>query len=112
MSKFTDFSNCGYGYRKYGGSDTKQSIIYNGKYYMLKFTEHRNKQIDIQTSSVNNVISEYIGSHIIQTLGLPVHNTILGEFKGELCVACEDFVEPGYNLQEFKWFMQIGRAHV
>ena len=31
-----DFTNCPNGFRDYGGSDSKISIEYNGKKYMLK----------------------------------------------------------------------------
>ena len=101
-----DFSNCPSGYRDYSGSDTKRSIEYNGEKYMLKMPEVREKKLDIQTSHVNNVFSEYIGSHVIATLGLPVHETFLGIYNGEPAVACKDFTGNGYRLQEFSWMMR------
>jgi hypothetical protein len=99
-----DFTNAKLGYRDYGGSDSKLSIVYQGENYMLKFPEEKTKNMDIQTSEANNVFSEYIGSHIMQMVGLPAHETMIGIYKGEPVVACKDFVPKGYRLQEFEWF--------
>lgn len=101
-----DFTNCPNGYRDYGGTDTKRSIEYNGRKYMLKIPEIHKDDIDFKTPFVNSVFSEYIGSHIIASLGLPVQETILGLYQGEPAVACKDFAENGYRLQEFAWMMK------
>lgn len=117
MLLLTDFSKCENGYRDYGGSDNKRSIEYNGEKYMIKMPEFKEQKTnDLQTSHVNNVLSEYIGSHIIKTTGLDVHDTFLGNYHGQLVVACKDFTGDGYRLQEFSWLLrtmydksQIGR---
>lgn len=116
MNQIIDFSNCANGYRDYGGSDNKISIEYNGEKYMLKLPEDREKKNDLQTSHVNNVLSEYIGSHIFKSIGLDAHETLLGTYQGKVAVACKDFAKDGYKLQEFSWMMrsmydksQIGR---
>lgn len=116
MEKLIDFSNCKDGLRAYGGSDSKLSLEYNGEKYMVKFPEHKEKQIELQTSSVNNVLSEYIGSHIMASLGIETHKTLLGTYRGQACVACKDFCGPNEQLHEFAWYMknmytpdQIGR---
>ena len=101
-----DFTNCPNGFRDYGGSDSKRSIEYNGKKYMLKLPEKLEKTNDLQTSHVNNVFSEYLGSHIIKSLDLPVHNTIIGIYENAPVIACEDFTGNGYRLQEFSWMMR------
>lgn len=106
MSPIIDFTNCANGYRDYGGSDNKISIEYESKKYMLKLPEILEKKNEFQTSHINNVISEYVGSHIIATTGLPVHNTTLGIYKNNIAVACEDFTGNGYKLQEFSWMMR------
>lgn len=101
-----DFTNCEDGYRKYEGSDNKRSIEYNGEKYLLKLPEHRfEKANDFQNSSVNNVFSEYIGSHIFRSAGIDVHDTLLGMYYGKPAVACRDFTGNGYVLQEFSWMM-------
>ncbi len=111
-----DFTNCKDGFRKYGGSDSKDSIIYEGSPYMIKYTEKRAAKNDLQTSYVNNVLSEYLGSNIIQSLGIPTHETLLGTYNNDLVVACKDFRQVDEELHEFTWYMlnmyessQIGR---
>lgn len=104
MNDIIDFTHAEPGFRDYGGSDSKLSVIYNEEHYMLKFPEAQTKTLSIQTSEANNVFSEYIGSHIIQSVGLPVHETFIGLYKDEPVVACKDFVPKGYKLQEFDWF--------
>lgn len=103
---YIDFTDCKDGYRDYGGSDNKRSIEYNGEKYMLKLPELCKTRNDLQTSHVNNVFSEYLGSHIIASLGLPTHETILGSYNGQPAVACKDFTGDGYKLQEFSWLMR------
>lgn len=101
-----DFSNCPNGYRDYGGSDSKRSIEYNDEKYMIKLPEYKTRANNLQTSHVNNVLSEYLGSHIISSLGIPTHQTILGTYLGQPAVACKDFTGNGYRLQEFSWMMR------
>ena len=89
----------------YGGSDRKNGIILDGKRYMVKFQEHETARNVNQTSNVNNVIAEYLSSHIAQTLGLPVHKTLIVSIEGELAVACKNFEEPGTRHIDFDRFM-------
>jgi hypothetical protein len=91
MKKLIDFSEDKIIPRTFGGSDRKFRILHDGKFYMLKFTEEHVKKTELSTSHENNAISECISSHIAKSVGLDVHNTLLGTYKGEICVACEDF---------------------
>ncbi len=114
MKEIIDFSKCQRYIRPFGGTDRKFGVIYNGEGYMLKFSENHAKKTDISTSHVNNVISEYISSHIAATTGLPVHETVLGVYKKgsgsdseetdnkELVVGCKDFREPNEENIEFR----------
>ncbi len=106
MNQIIDFTNAEPGLRDYGGSDAKKSIIYNGEHYMLKFSEEKEKVNSLATSTSNSVFSEYVSSHIVATVGLPVHETLLGIYEDEPVVACKDFVQPGEKLQEFDWFLR------
>ncbi len=90
----------------YSGSDNKHSIYMNGKYYMVKHPNANESDNSLKTSISNNVISEYVGSHIMQALGLEAQNTLLGMWNDEVVVACEDFREEGWELHEFSWYMQ------
>lgn len=102
-----DFSECEEDQtHDYAGSDRKTGIIYNGEPYMIKFSEKNSTPLDIGTSYVNNTISEYIGSHIMKSIGLPVHETLLGVLNGELVVACKNFTSLGDTLHEFSWYMR------
>lgn len=114
MSEIINFTDCEIDRTAaYEGSDQKRAIIYNGKRYMLKFSDRipDEKRNSLNSSYSNSYLSEYIGCHILQTLGLRVQNTLLGTYerkssKGELLqypvVACENFLRPGENLIEFK----------
>lgn len=97
-----DFSECKRIIRSYGGSDRKFGIEYHGDTYMLKFSEEHAKRTEISTSHVNNVISEYISSHIVENIGLPVHKTLLGTYNDEVVVACKDFRKKGDDNVEFQ----------
>lgn len=88
----------------YGGSDRKNGIILDGSRYMVKFQERETPRNANQTSNVNNVIAEYLSSHIAATLGLPVHETLIVSIGGELAVACKNFERPGTRHIDFDRF--------
>lgn len=104
--KAVDFSQYVTDAHSYGGSDAKRSIYMDGKYYMVKLPNDISSPNSLQTSVSNNVISEYVGSHIMQAIGLEAQNTLLGHWGDQVAVACEDFREEGYELHEFSWYMQ------
>ncbi len=91
IDKTIDFSAGKRAHTYYGGSDRKFGVIVDGITYMIKFSEEHAKKDDASTSSVNNVIAEYISSHISQSVGLPTHETVLGTYNDELVVGCKDF---------------------
>lgn len=106
MEELVDFTKCNQIINKYGGADTKKTIIYNDKYYLLKFPNSNPKQ-NMEASYANNIFSEYLGCHIFNAIGIKAQNTILGIFKLEngktknVC-ACEDFTKEGLRLVEFQ----------
>ncbi len=61
-----------------GANGNKISILYDDKQYMLKFSPIA--KINKNMSYSNSVISEYIGSNIYKIIGIPVQETVLGEF--------------------------------
>lgn len=105
MEGIIDFSNMKQVINKYGGADTKKTIIYNDKYYLLKFPNNAKQNKDISYS--NNIFSEYLGCHIFNSVGILAQNTILGIYKQDngitknVC-ACEDFTGNGWRLVEFQ----------
>ena len=57
-------------------------------------------------SYTNSCISEYLGCKVYESVGIPVQEVLLGEYrtpKGSLktVVACKDFTSPGIVLQDF-----------
>ena len=106
MQELIDFTDCKQIINKYGGADTKKTILYNDKYYLLKFPNSNPKQ-NKEASYSNNIFSEYLGCHIFNDIGIKAQNTILGEFKLDKGIvknvcACEDFTGNGWRLVEFQ----------
>ena len=81
--------------RFYSGSEHKIGITIDGKDWILKF--QKNSEI----GPLTNHISEYVGSHIFQMIGLPTQNTVLGSYKGAEVVAMEDFTGAGFLFVPF-----------
>lgn len=101
MIDFTDAKRLNKGYG--GANGSKISIRYDDARWMLKFPSVAIKNPNVSYS--NSCVSEYIGSHVFQSVGIPTQDTLLGTYekngKKKLVVACRDFVEPGYTLQDF-----------
>ena len=51
-----------------------------------KFNERK-----VEISYTTSPISEYIGSHVYEIIGIPVHKTMLGIKDKKVVVACKDF---------------------
>ncbi len=113
--KIIDFTNCTIDKAaSYGGSDQKRGIIYDGKHYMLKYANHieDDKRLDnLNSSYSNSVYSEHICCKILNELGFEAQHTILGtidlpqannNIETKPVVACENFVQKGWELVEFK----------
>jgi len=84
--KYIDYSNYKLSNIQYGGSEKKIGILINNEPYMLKF------QKKTPFGMRYNTISEYLGSHIYQMLGILCQDTELGKYKNENVVACKDFI--------------------
>lgn len=86
-----------------GANGSKISVIYNGEQYMLKFPAVPSKNREM--SYTNGCVSEYIGCHIFESVGIPVQETLLGTYerngKKKVVVACKDFTAGGLALQDF-----------
>ena len=99
-----DFTNLPRRNKTYAGANgSKICVELNGELYMLKFPSlpHRNKDM----SYTNGCLSEYIGSHIFEIVGIPVQETLLGTYsvngKEKIVVACKDFTTADLVLQDF-----------
>lgn len=86
-----------------GTNGSKIAVMYNDELYMLKFPvpPSRNKEMNY----TNGCVSEYLGSHIFEIIGIPVQETLLGTFikngKEKVVVACKDFTTDDTVLQDF-----------
>ncbi len=104
MMNIPDFTNLPHKNKTYGGANgSKRCVVINGEDYLLKFppTPTKNKEM----SYTNSCISEYIGCHILQSLGITIQETLLGIYrhngKEKIVVACKDFTSVGIRLQDF-----------
>lgn len=79
----------------YGGNaGRKECVSFSGATWLVKYPEGtagtRGRGRAAYTPAP---VSEYIGSHVYEMVGIPVHETILGLRNGRLVVACRDFTE-------------------
>ncbi len=100
-----DFNNLVSSAVRYGGhAGSKLGVVINGENWLLKFpksTRSFTTKVDMSYSTAP--ISEYIGSHIYEQIGIPVHETLLGVRDNRVVVACKDFTGDGsvYRLDDF-----------
>lgn len=91
--QINDFNNLKENMLTYGGhAGAKLGVFIQDENWFLKFpksTRNFRKPVDISYST--SPLSEYIGSHIYETLDIPVHETLLGVKDGRVVVACKDF---------------------
>lgn len=93
--------------RVYGGRGGKKVAGKIGNdYYLIKMPNNLSTRIDRPNENIeipynNSPISEYIGSHVYDIIGIRVHKTYLGKRNGKIAVACKDFRKDGEILQHF-----------
>ena len=102
--KTIDFTNLPKRNKTYAGANgNKISVIYNNKQYMLKFPS--SAKLNKNMSYSNSNFSEYLGSQIFKSIGIPVQETLLGTYKikdkEKIVVACGDFTDITITLQDF-----------
>ncbi len=99
-----DFTNLPMRKKAYGGANgSKLSVVYNNELYMLKLPVHSTRNPNL--SYTNSCVSEYLGCHIFNMLGVKAQETLLGKFEyhGVVrnVVACKDFTKPGVVVMDF-----------
>lgn len=103
MIEMINFEDCPINDRVYGGAaGRKLGVVYEGQNYILKFPGNlKDKQLkNIKMSYSNAPVSEYIGSHVYELIGMPVHETKLGVYKNRVVVGCKNFLSEAENLIE------------
>ena len=105
MGEIIDFTNCKKLFKAYdGASGHKLCVVFNDEHYMLKFPNVSKKNKTL--SYTNSTITEYLGCHILASMGFETQKTLLGTYdvngNKKIVVACKDFTENGkYVFQNF-----------
>jgi len=107
-----DFSNSEYSNRNgsYGGAaGDKDGIVIDGEPWIAKYPKSNEgmAKSDKLSRMSQTPLSEFIGSHIYEILGYPVHKTLLGIRKNYLVVACKDFCDENTRLLEMRTLKNI-----
>lgn len=87
--------------RTYGGKAGRKIAIIdeNKDIWMIKFPQNTRNKETVGVSYTTSPLSEYISSHIYESLGFPTHETALGTYGGKVVVACKDFTVGKYYNQ-------------
>ena len=101
-----DFSSCPLSDRNstYGGnSGGKEGVLIKGEPWIIKYPKKGGRLNNVEDLLYSTTqVSEYIGSHIYEILGYPVHKTLLGIKNKQVVVACKDFCGKDTRLIEFR----------
>ena len=97
-----DYSKAQINNQLYGGAaGQKLGININGENWFLKFPKSTRSMKNVNISYTTSPLSEYIGSHIYEDIGIDVHATELGIYDNKLVVACRDFKKDNELLFDF-----------
>ncbi len=103
----------GISYGGHGGS--KRGIIINNEKWFLKYPKST-KSMEVEGLSYSTTpLSEYLGSHIYESIGLETHKTKLGIANNKIVVACKDFLDSNeiiidYNMIKNEYDENVERA--
>ena len=92
MRDYSAFQESG---RYLSGAERKKEIIIGGSRFIVKF--QKNSEIGLTF----NHVSEYLGSHIFQSAGIPVQETALGTFGQQNVVVMKNFLSDDEVLVPF-----------
>ena len=113
IENFDSLNPSGISYGGHGGS--KRGIIIDNERWFLKYPKST-KSMDVQGLSYSTTpLSEYLGSHIYESIGLETHETKLGCANGKIVVACKDFLDSNeiiidYNMIKNEYDENVERA--
>jgi hypothetical protein len=87
--------------RFYGGNaGRKECISFSGATWLVKYPSQL-------FSYAPSPVSEYVGSHVFEMVGISVHQTLLGLRNGMLVVACRDFTDDLAKGEAFYDFHDV-----
>ncbi len=87
----------------YGGrAGQKEGLLIDGEPWIAKYPRTtRDPKGKHPPSHTSSPVSEFIGSHVYASLGIPTQKTQLGYRSGKIVCACKDFTYPDKRLFEF-----------
>ena len=92
----------------YGGkAGDKEGITIDGEPWIVKYPKSTKGMRGELVSYTTSALSEYIGSHVYQILGIEAHETRLGIRNGKLVVACKDFCQTEGSLREIRTIKNV-----
>lgn len=101
-----DFSSCPFSDRNgtYGGnSGDKEGVLIENEPWIIKYPKKGSRLTNVSDLLYSTTpVSEYIGSHVYEILGYPVHKTLLGIRNNHVVVACKDLCKNDTRLIEFR----------
>lgn len=98
--------------RDYGGaSGQKKEMRYGGSLWMIKYPSNLRALREIRKGKIvpsysMSSVSEWLGSHVYGTLGIPVHETLLGRLDGKIVVACKHIQKSNEQILEFRGLLK------
>jgi len=99
IENFDVLKPSGISYGGHGGS--KRGIIIDNERWFLKYPKST-KSMDVDGLSYSTTpLSEYLGSHIYESIGLETHETKLGVANGKVVVACKDFLGSNETIIDY-----------
>lgn len=99
IENFDSLNPSGISYGGHGGS--KRGVIFNNERWFLKYPKST-KSMDVEGLSYSTTpLSEYLGSHIYESIGIETHKTKLGIANGKIVVACKDFLNSNETIIDY-----------
>lgn len=92
MIKIEDFNLLESSMMSYGGhAGSKKGVIINSEKWFLKYPKSTKNMDVIGLSYSTSPLSEYLGSHIYELLGIDTHETKLGYANNKIVVDVKTF---------------------
>lgn len=99
IENFDSLNTSGISYGGHGGS--KKGVLINKERWFLKYPKSTKSMNTPGLSYSTTPLSEYLGSHIYELIGLETHKTKLGYANGKIVVACKDFLSDYEIIMDY-----------
>ena len=99
IESFDLLKTSGISYGWHGGS--KRGIIIDNERWFLKYPKSTKSMDVLGLSHSTTSLSEYLGLHIYESIGLETHETRLGFANGKIVVACKDFLGSNETIIDY-----------